>query len=217
MGHDSRKLSFLREHVPGIRNKPNPAAMPGGRIHPMHFFREAYFPKGHRFFRQGSNAEDAIYVIIAGTVEIRYKQPEVLLNTNKQLPTCKEALDVQKVKRQAGAPPHSCPPPQRRRNMAGKKGEHVVVFEEGSYLVSTLRVGSVFGSLLPFSAVGQNVAEPFTAVASQSCEVYCAAGAEVSKLPLSLLETLREYFSSATKWRLDRVRTDRRGRAEGQR
>eukprot|EP00929_Paragymnodinium_shiwhaense_P084504 TRINITY_DN45184_c0_g1_i1.p1 TRINITY_DN45184_c0_g1~~TRINITY_DN45184_c0_g1_i1.p1 ORF type:complete len:483 (+),score=87.14 TRINITY_DN45184_c0_g1_i1:110-1558(+) len=211
LADESRKLEFLREHLPGVRQQPHPDAMPSGRIHPVRLFSKVAFPKGHVFFKQGVVADSALYVMISGAAEVLYKQQTQSLDIQRQLPTCQEALRVQQAKRAASAkkPPRTSMPAARRADISGsRKGYQVVVYEEGSFLLSSLGAGAVFGSSPLTGAV-----EPFTIVAKQSCEVYMLPPAEMGKLSLTMAEFIREHVSSTTRFRLERLKRDRSERA----
>merc|ERR1719329_1235776 len=69
----TEKTEFLRGHVPGMREMHAPR--PGSRAHASYLFKPASYPKGHVFIRQGEVAEDSIFVVYKGSVEICRAEP----------------------------------------------------------------------------------------------------------------------------------------------
>jgi|Transcript_107211 CRP-like cAMP-binding protein len=66
------KVSFLRDHIPGVRETP------AQRIDKMMYcFVKEAFPKGHVFLRQGEVAQRSVFLVVSGLVELRCKQQSI--------------------------------------------------------------------------------------------------------------------------------------------
>lgn len=174
------KLNFLAEHLPGMRDVDVPRQIQGkGQPHPAYYLRRATYRRGHQFFTQGVVAQDAIFVVSKGSVEIRREDQS------------SPSVATTRLRTQA-----------RRGRSLGMRGyqsqpDNNNTAKGGPRILGTLMRGSVLGSL-PVQA-----AEPFSLiVSSPSCEVFQAIGPDVLKLPRRLLEVVREYIANSTAWRL---------------
>lgn len=205
---ENQKVTFLRDHLPGMKELALPNS--GLKMHASYFFQKSRFCTGHRFLREATIENDAIYVLIAGAVEFRQRIQRV--NSTSQLPPLKEALRAQQMKRAmlTGPPTHSSSP-ARRRSLAHLAHGFADGFPESHkskrdacVVVSGVQDGGVFASL-PFSSP-----EPFSVVAVQPCEVYCAVGVDVARLPPTLLDAVRQYLLGATSWRLEMLQSQMR-------
>lgn len=197
---EAQKVEFLREHVPGMRDLPPPKEKTN-KPHASYFFKKASFSKDHEFLSQGAASDDTIFVVFNGSVEFRRFEGSKFLASRSTSPS-----GTTGGRRNRGTP-LKCWTPQPRDPKGGK------VLKTGSEVhggeckdivrkMGILLVGGIFGSLpLPEP-------EPFTVVAlSSPCEVLCCSGADLAKLPRSLVNTIQEYLSSCATWRMARLRT----------
>jgi len=67
----SEKLAFLRRHLPGLKELQQVR----GKPHASYFFRLESVPRGHCFLRQGVIAEESVYVVLRGFLEISRSEP----------------------------------------------------------------------------------------------------------------------------------------------
>jgi len=67
---DEKKLAFLQEHVPGMKDVPCVRGKPLA----AHNFRQATFSKGHAFLKQGTRTEDSVYVVTKGAVQVCFSE-----------------------------------------------------------------------------------------------------------------------------------------------
>jgi len=174
------KLNFLAQHVPGMRDIEIPRFIQGKTgPHPAYFLRRATYRRGHFFFTQGTVAQDAIYVVFKGILDIRHREPGTSTGTTAM------ARRLRPVNR--GRIGYA------RQDKAGEPEATAGT----TRTLGTLMAGSAFGSL-PVQA-----AEPYSiVVSSASCEVFQAIGPDMPKLPRRLLEAVREYIANSTAWRL---------------
>lgn len=186
------KLNFLFEHLPGMRDVEVPRQIQGkGQPHPAYYLRRATYRRGHRFLIQGTIAQDAIFVISTGCVEISHKDPSAGSTAVgfRRRPQANRGRSVpMNYAAKAAAALHEAENTERS-DVPKNKG--------GPRCLGTFMRGSVFGNM-PVQAP-----EPYTVVVSSpSCEVFQAVGSDVQKLPRRLLEVVREYIANSTAWRL---------------
>jgi len=180
------KLNFLTQHVPGMRDLEVPRF--AKTTHPAYFLRRTTYRRGHLFLSQGVVAQDAIYVVFKGCLEMRVR------DTSKGTP----GNGIVRHRPQAKGRPRGAIGYANLGNKTEGADERQGVKEgNGHRILGTLMTGSVFGSL-PMQAP-----EPYSVVvSSSSCEVFQAIGPDMPKLPRRLLEQVREYIATSTAWRL---------------
>lgn len=192
------RLAFLQEHLPGMRE----VQVTRGKPHASYFFRHETFPKGHTFLRQGVASEESIYVVWRGSVEFRRREPASCGATRPHFPGNNGQAVSSRSRPTSAKLPRVGEEPSSPTGLAS--GSLSPVSDVVRKLV-VLMPGGVFGSL---PAIGEP--EPFTvAAASGSAEVLYVSGDTINKLPRRLLETIREYLTRATTWRLEKLRSNR--------
>jgi CRP-like cAMP-binding protein len=187
----NKKLEFLTEHVPGMRD-----------LHLMrdisskislrldYLFRRATYKKGHLLFSQGEVAQSALYVVFEGCLEMRR------VDTLGSLPG---DAAVRSKRPSSSIRPRNCRQNRlsRARSLGGRRDAADVATTGAGRILGVLMAGAVFGSI-PVQAP-----EPYSVVvASQTCELFQAVGPSVEKLPIRLLEVIRDYLATSTAWRL---------------
>jgi len=180
------KLNFLAQHVPGMRDLEVPRFVQGKLgPHPAYFMRRAHYHRGHHFLTQGAVAQDAIYVVFKGCLEIQHRDDSLQ-------PCNRGGTQRRRYLRAKGG---YTPAAVMAAGAASKNEKQED--QSGTRTLGKLIAGSLFGSL-PMQAP-----EPYTVVVSSvSCEVFQAVGPDVPKLPRRLLENVREYIANSTAWRL---------------
>jgi CRP-like cAMP-binding protein len=177
----ARKIAFLVKHVPGMKDirQPKTAITGKAKPHDSYFFKKASYSKGHKFLTQGVPADDMIYVVSSGCIEMRRVE-----KPNKAT---------------ASRSPKRGMPSRESDDDADDVGDR----EGNTAKMGILLEGSVFGSL-PFAAP-----EPFTLVSISPCEVFCITGADFKKIDRGLLQTIQDHLARSLTWRLARLQSDR--------
>lgn len=185
-----QKVDFMLAHLPGLKDVP----VMRGRPHPTYYFSKVSMTKGHEFLKQGQVADDAIFVVLRGSVEFRRSET----TTNVTSTPCQEA--AMKLSR-ARAPVRSASG-LRSLSSCGKLCDDSAGKPKRMRRIGTLQAGGVFGSL-PLTEP-----EPFTVVASSSVEVYSITQ-DIARLPRRLLNSVQQYLTQASTWRLGRLNSCR--------
>jgi CRP-like cAMP-binding protein len=181
------KLNFLSIHMPGMRELEVPRFVQGKAVtHPAYFLRRVTYRRGQKLLTQGQVAQDTIYVVYKGCLEIRHREAAAV---SLSPTSCVNILQRRRANK------------HHTMAMIGYSSNRPPEVAEGApppnKLLGTFMTGSVFGSL-PMQAP-----EPYTViVASPSVEVFQATGPDVAKLPRRLLDAVREYIAQSTAWRV---------------
>lgn len=186
------KVNFLVDHLPGLQEFPL-TQKPGGRPHPSYYFNKLTVAKGHEFLKQGHIAEDAVYIVRQGTVELRRGEPSTHLDNLSKLEASRRAVTANRShKRHTGSVAFRGSGHHGGGQSVRKLSRHI----------GTLQVGSVFGSM-PVAGP-----EPFTLVANTAVEVLYVK-ADMARFPRRLLDTIQEYLTQAMSYRLRHLETCR--------
>jgi len=201
---NERKLDFLLQHVPGMRDLPAPKP---SKPHASYFFKKASFCKGHEFLSQGGYHEETVYVICRGSVEFRRCDHDGDSSVRRAVSADGRATASRRQRRPiAGSVAASQSPPHHAED--GKTAEKddtqcASVAQAGVRKLGIMVDGGVFGAL-PFPEP-----EPFTVVATSQCEVLFVSGQDFVKLPRSLVQSIQEHLAKTVTSRLARLRSDR--------
>jgi CRP-like cAMP-binding protein len=185
------KLQFLMEHVPGMRDLELPRHISGKMgIRPDYFFRRTTYRKGHFLFSQGQVAQDVLYVVFKGCLEIRRFDSSGPLPADSIMRFHRPSSSL---KQKSKGQHQVC---RARASASRCDGSDVAVTGTGRIL-GVLLCGAVFGSM-PVQAP-----EPYSVVvASTTCELFQVVSADMAKLPRRLLDAIHDYLATSTAWRL---------------